>query len=95
MAYSLTNNEYTALQDITRINGMDCWFCLKQNKHGEDYIYDLEERKRLSITKALEYICEGLFYEDLFLLPNEEQEALEKMVRRYLKEDLLKENKYD
>lgn len=84
MTYTLTDNEYNALQDITSINGMDCWFCLKQDKHGKDYIYDLEAGKRISITSALSYIYEGLLQEDFDELDEKEQNALEGLFKRYL-----------
>lgn len=83
MTYKLNELEYNALQNITYINKMDCWFCLKTNKHGDDYIYDLEEHKRLSLKAALNYIHEGLLQEDFSQLSKMEQRALNNMFLRY------------
>ena len=88
MEYSLTTNEYNALQHITSLNKMDCWFSIRQTKHGEDYIYDLEERKRISLTKTLNDIYDGLLKEDFDLLDKEEQKALNGLFKRYLKKEL-------
>lgn len=83
MTYELSVNEYNALQEITRINNMDCWFCLRTDKQGKDYIVDLEEGKRISLKRALNDINEGLLEEDFFLLSNEERRALNNLFLRY------------
>ena len=82
--YKFTINEYNALQRITSINKMDTWFSIRPSKDGLDYIYDLEENKRLSITNALSYIYDGLLEEDYFQLDKEEQKALEQLFERFL-----------
>ena len=84
MKYRFTDDEYNALQNITGFNGMDCWFCIKQSKDGLEYIYDLEERKRLSISTALSYIYEGLLDEDFDALDDDEQIALDGLFKRFV-----------
>ena len=89
MEYNLKTNEYNALQRITTLNKMDCWFSIRQTKYGEDYIYDLEEKKRISLTKALNDIYDGLLKEDFDLLDKEEQKALNGLFKKYLKKEVL------
>ncbi len=83
MKYNLTTNEYNALQHITSINKMDCWFSIRQTTKGEDYIYDLEERKRISLKRALEEIHGGLIEEDFWELLPKEQYALNDLFKKY------------
>lgn len=83
MKYNLTTNEYNALQHITSINKMDSWFSIRQTNKGEDYIYDLEERKRISLKAALEYIHDGLLEEDFWELLPKEQRALNELFKKY------------
>ena len=47
---TLNHDEYDLLTKIAEKSKMDCWFLIKQTKKGEDYVYDLEEGKRLSLT---------------------------------------------
>lgn len=56
----LTNKEYKLLCKIARQSKMDCWFYIKQTKKGEDYVYDLENRKRMSIRTAIYQLMEGI-----------------------------------
>lgn len=83
MKYNLEVLEYNSLANITSINKMDTWFSLKQDKYGNDYIYDLEENKRISLKRALNDINEGLLQEDFNELSNLEQRALNNMFLRY------------
>ena len=46
---TLTNAEYEVLNKIAKKTKMDCWFYIKQNNKGQDYVFDLEYRKRLSL----------------------------------------------
>ena len=39
---------------------LDCWFLIKQTKKGEDYVYDLEEGKRLSLRTGIRQLMEGV-----------------------------------
>lgn len=68
MLKTLTNTEYELLDRIAKQSKMDCWFCIKQTKMGEDYIYDLENRKRMSLRKGITQLMEGIegMYEDYF-----------------------------
>ena len=50
---TLTDNEYKVLSKVARKTGCDCWFMLKQDCHGIDYVYDLEERKRMCLKTGV------------------------------------------
>ena len=45
---TLSENEYNGLTKIARKTKCDCWFDIRQDKNGNDYVFDLENRKRLS-----------------------------------------------
>lgn len=57
---TLTNAEYNVLNKIASKTKSDCWFWLKQDKHGTDYIWDLEEGKRICLKTGVGLLCEGL-----------------------------------
>ena len=57
---TLTSYEFNVLNKVLDKTGMDCWACLKQDCHGVDYIYDMEERKRLCLRTGVGMIAEGL-----------------------------------
>ena len=52
---------------------MDCWFYIKQNKKGQDYIFDLEDRKRLSLRCGIKQLIEGVIDTDIFELSDDEK----------------------
>ena len=57
---TLTNDEYNVLNKIARKTGMDCWFEIRQDGLGIDYVWDLEERKRMCLRTGVAMLVEGL-----------------------------------
>lgn len=57
---TLTNEEYNVLNKIARKTKMDCWFYIKQDGKGMDYIYDLEDKKRICLRTGVGYLVNGL-----------------------------------
>ena len=57
---TLNHDEYDLLTKIAEKSKMDCWFLIKQTKKGEDYVYDLEEGKRLSLRTGIRQLMEGI-----------------------------------
>ena len=57
---TLSQQEYDVLNKIARKTKMDCWFYIKQDKNGTDYVYDLEEQKRLCLKSGVGLLVEGL-----------------------------------
>lgn len=57
---TLTDAEYNVLNKISSRTKEDCWFWLKQDKHGTDYVWDLEEGKRMCLKTGVGLLCEGL-----------------------------------
>ena len=57
---TLNSEEYDLLTKIAEKSKMDCWFLIKQTKKGEDYVYDLEEGKRLSLRTGIRQLMEGI-----------------------------------
>lgn len=66
----LTESEYTVLDKIATKSKMDCWFQIRQD-NGEDYVYDLEEGKRLSLKEGVNMLSEGVDYALCGLTPEE------------------------
>lgn len=56
----LNGKEYELLDKIATKSKMDCWFQIRQTKGGEDYVYDLEEGKRMSLKKGIGQLIEGI-----------------------------------
>lgn len=57
---TLNHDEYDLLTKIAEKSKMDCWFLIKQTRKGEDYVYDLEEGKRLSLRTGIRRLMEGI-----------------------------------
>ena len=56
----LTTYEYNVLQKITSLTKTDCWFWLKQDENGNDYVYDLENDEPLDWPTAIEKLDEAV-----------------------------------
>lgn len=56
----LTDNEYKLLSKIADSTKMDCWFQIRSTSKEEDYVYDLEEGKRMSMRKGIKQLMEGI-----------------------------------
>lgn len=61
---TLSSEEYNLLTKIARKSKMDCWFLIKQTKKGEDYVYDFENRKKISLRTGIRQLMEGI--EDMY-----------------------------
>lgn len=64
---TLTDAEFNVLNHIASRTKNDCWFCLRQTRSGTDYIFDLEERKRMCLRNGIALLCEGLDCQENFL----------------------------
>jgi hypothetical protein len=63
---TLTDYEYKVLSKITRKTGADCWFVLKQDCNGVDYVYDLEEGKRMCLKAGVGLLAECIDCQENF-----------------------------
>lgn len=57
---TLNSEEYDLLTKIAEKSKMDCWFLIKQTKKGEDYVYDLENSKKISLRTGIRLLMEGI-----------------------------------
>ena len=57
---TLTAAQYGVLDKIARRTKMDCWFLIKQDKNGDDYVYDLEEGASIELADGVNGLMEGL-----------------------------------
>lgn len=62
----LSETEHQVLCKIARKTRMDCWFDIRQDFFKRDYIYDLEERKRLSLSNGIKQLVEDLDCQENF-----------------------------
>lgn len=79
---TLNHDEYELLTKIAEKSKMDCWFLIKQTKKGEDYVYDLEEGKRLSLRTGIRQLMEGIdgMY-DMYFEGNELETMIQLLLR--------------
>lgn len=81
---TLSEDQYNVLCKIAEETKMDCWFCIKQHvrgKHaGEDYVFDLENNKVISLKKGVNELVEGITEQDLENLTDEEIHTLENIL---------------
>ena len=57
---TLTAAQYAVLNKIARRTKMDCWFLIKQDSSGQDYVYDLEEGYCVELDVGIGQLMEGL-----------------------------------
>lgn len=82
----LTQEEYKVLMLVAKRTKMDCWFTILYTANGNPYVYDLENKKRISTKTAILQLCEGVEdpdnYRNCRLTP-EEDRIFRKIVERY------------
>ena len=69
----LSNEEFNVLNKISSKSKMDCWFYLKQDKDGNDYVYDLEQSKELSLTDGISMLDNSITSIDDYELSEDEK----------------------
>lgn len=57
---TLSKEEYDVLNKIAERTKADCWFLLLQDDCCEDYVYDLEECKNLSLADGVAMLMETI-----------------------------------
>ena len=60
MVKTLTNEEYNVLNKIATKTKTDCWFTLEQDADGTDFVYDLEEGKRVDLETGVAMLMEAI-----------------------------------
>ena len=63
---TLTDYEYKVLSKVTRKTGSDCWFVLKQDCRGVDYVYDWEEGKRMCLKTGVGLLADSIDCQENF-----------------------------
>ena len=63
---TLTDYEYKVLSKVARKTGLDCWFVIKQDGHGVDYIYNCEESKRMCLKTGVSLLADGIDCQESF-----------------------------
>lgn len=76
---TMTDAEFNVLNKVLDRTGNDCWAFLKQDCHGVDYVWDMEERKRYCLKAGVGMIADAIDCQDNFdncYLDYEEKVAL-------------------
>ena len=63
---TLTDYEYNVLSKVARKTGSDCWFVIKQDCHGTDYVYDWEEGKRMCLRTGVGILADSIDCQENF-----------------------------
>ena len=63
---TLTEYEYKVLSKVARKTGSDCWFVIKQDCHGVDYIYDCEEGRRMCLKTGVSMLADSIDCQENF-----------------------------
>lgn len=82
---TLANDEYDVLNKVSRKTGLDCWFCLRQDCRGVDYVYDAEEGKRMCLKTGVGLLAESLDCQENFdncLLDYDERQTLRDLFQK-------------
>jgi hypothetical protein len=82
---TLTDAEYNVLNKIATRTKSDCWFWLKQDNHGVDYVHDLEEGKRMCLKIGVKLLYEGLDCQENYdncLLTDEEDRTFRELLKK-------------
>lgn len=72
----LKDKEYKVLNKIAHNTKMDCWFLIKTGRHDScsyDYVFDIENHKRMSLKQGIRELIEGVNEEDIFNLTEDEK----------------------
>ena len=83
---TLTDDEYNVLNKIASRTKNDCWFWLKQDKHGVDYVWDLEEGKRRCLKTGVGMLCDAVDDQDNYdncWLDDDEREAFKNLLPKW------------
>jgi hypothetical protein len=63
---TLTDSEYNVLSKVARKTGSDCWFVIKQDCHGTDYVYGWEEGKHMCLKTGVALLAESIDCQENF-----------------------------
>ena len=77
----LTELEYNTVNLLATRSKMDCWFMLETDKQGNDYVFDLEENKKLALKEGIGIMYEGLTDLDDYGLYDSQKEILENFIK--------------
>ncbi|MEE1084994.1 MAG: hypothetical protein UH850_14805 [Paludibacteraceae bacterium] len=63
---TMTDYEFNVLNKVLDRTGNDCWAFLKQDCHGVDYVWDMEERKRYCLKTGVGMIADAIDCQENF-----------------------------
>ena len=82
---TMSAEEYAVINKIARKTKADCWFMVRQDKHGKDYVFDLEEVRVLSLRDGVEMLMECLDCQENYAncsFNYEEEETLKTLLNK-------------
>ena len=81
---TLTGEEFNLLTRIASWSKMDCWFMIKQRRSGEDYVFNLEEHKKMSLRTGIRLLMEGVSGDYDRYLEQEDYKVMVGLLERFL-----------
>lgn len=57
---NLTQNEYEVINHITSATKTDCWFSFSTDKEGYDCVFDLENRRKVTLRFGVGQLYEAV-----------------------------------
>ena len=82
---TMSAEEYGIVSKIARKTKADCWFLVKQDKNGNDYVHDLEEHKKYSLKTGITMLVECLDCKENYehcSLSAEEEKIFEELLKK-------------
>lgn len=89
---NLTNEEHNLLNYLTRKTKTDCWFMLDKDKEGFDCVYDLENKRKVTLRFAINQLNDAII-SDLLDISTEDIDRYGLLLRKLnIKYNPFKEN---
>ena len=76
---TIFDDERAVLVKLAKKTKMDCWFSIRDGVNGT-YVFDLENRKAISLKSALKDMVDGLVDTNMEFLDNEEKVVFLKLL---------------
>lgn len=78
---NLTDKEYNLLNYITAKTKTDCWFMLSKDKEDFDCVYDLENKRKVTLRFAVQQLNDAIIPE-LLNISKEDVNVYEELLNK-------------
>lgn len=86
---TLSKEQYEIIDKIATKTKCDCWFSIQQDDDGNDYVFDLEENKKISLYAGVLDLYDAVKFDDNIITYNERRIISELLnyLAKYSKEE--------